>query len=492
MATVEITAYADQSAYVAEDSPGTNYSTGTTLSMSRTSGQIKYAYVHYNIPQNARKKKISIIRFNFYLYGTVLCQFLDQNFNEKTVTYSNRPYDGNNLSDYNDFRVDGSTTTQWRSSDYEDPTGIHQTKRITLIEYGLAMSARSGQTSIDSSRSSRKPYITMYCDDVIPVPENLYPQAGYVDRTKTNIFGWTFAYDKTGVIDTLMQKSAAYKWRVKGSTTEHTVQVMGAANTVNVPANTFPAGSVIEWCVQVTSNDDIASAWSDWCEVTTVDAMPDKPTLLSPDGSYLENSQDIPLTWQHNVSTGSVQSGFDIQYSTNAGAAWTLLADHEISERSTYTVPAKTLPTGTILWRVRTYNSDGTAGEWADPATIILVGPPDKPSITTIEQGKARPMIRWISADQEGAQVVVFRNEAVIYDSGVIFGTAKEFRVPVYLENGTYQIRVRVQNQFEQWSSYAEATHTIATNTTFTVQLTGIKIKNGIRLTFETIDDGGA
>ena len=65
-------------------------------------------------------------------------------------------------------------------------------------------------------------------------------------------------------------------------------------------------------------------------------------------------------------------------------------------------------------------------------ATIISRRAPVVPVIVYTDT-KPRPTIRWQSADQQGVRIQI-----VDYDTGWMYSTAKEFRMPYFLQDGTY------------------------------------------------------
>ena len=169
---------------------------------------------------------------------------------------------------------------------------------------------------------------------------------------------------------------------------------------------------------------------------------------------YIDGAADNVFRWNHIVETGSPQSRYEAQYSTDNGLNWLALGG-EVTERESLTVTADTLPAGSILWRVRTCNSDGAWGEWSAPATAIVRSKQPRPSISTIDN-KPRPTVTWQSVGQQA-----FRVTAGDYDSGLVFGTAKSFRVRDYLPDGETTVTVRVQNSFGLWSDPAAASTVI-------------------------------
>jgi hypothetical protein len=245
----------------------------------------------------------------------------------------------------------------------------------------------------------------------------------------------------------IKQTSAVFEWRVKNASTSKTISVSGATTACTVPANTFPSGT-LEWRVKVTANSGTTTT-SAWQEITTTDVTPTaKP--VSPSGIVIDATIVNRFSWQHIISTGTPQSKADLQWSAD-GTTWNTLAT-VTGENQYYDAPANTFTSGTKYWRVRTYNTDGTASAWSEKAEFIAINAPSAPSIV-IQSTGPRPRITWQTTEQEAYQLTLSNG----YASGTVYGTEKTWRSSVYLADGSYTVRVRVQNKYGMWSEWSAA-----------------------------------
>lgn len=233
----------------------------------------------------------------------------------------------------------------------------------------------------------------------------------------------------------------------KNASTSKTISVSGSTTACTVPANTFPSGT-LEWRVKVTANSGTTTT-SAWQEITTTDVTPTaKP--VSPSGIVIDATIVNRFSWKHIISTGTPQSKADLQWSAD-GTTWNTLAT-VTGENQYYDVPANKFTSGTKYWRVRTYNTDGTASEWSDKAEFIAINAPSAPSIV-IQSTGPRPRITWQTSEQEAYQLTLSSG----YASGTVYGTEKAWYSPVYLADGSYTVRVRVQNKYGMWSEWSAA-----------------------------------
>ena len=193
--------------------------------------------------------------------------------------------------------------------------------------------------------------------------------------------------------------------------------------------------------------------------------MESMATIKSPKGEVVDASGPVVFSWSHIISTGTAQTKAELQISTDM-QTWTALATVTGAE-TTYTAPANTLGSGTKYWRVRTYNTDNAAGAWSDAAEFICVGAPAAPAVS-IKSQSPRPVIGWQSSEQLAYQVEIDG----VYSSGTYYGTEKTWTAPMYLEDGEYIVRVRVQNEYAMWSPWGSAALRVANTAGPAINLT--------------------
>ena len=290
--------------------------------------------------------------------------------------------------------------------------------------------------------SSEPVYSDYVFSESVAATISVSPSGGYVSPTASNIFSWSV--DQAGAVP---QTKAELKWRSGTSGTFQTITINGATQSYTFPANTFPKGT-IQWSVTVytelgaTISPGIISLYTQE-PGATVEA-------LEPNGTVVESTSPILFRWSHIVETGTPQTKAELQWSADK-STWTALATITGSARS-WTAPANTFTAGTRYWRVRTYNSDNVASSWSDAATFICVGAPAAP-VVVIQELSPRPKISWQVDGQQAYQVELVG----IYSDGTRFGRDKQWQSPLYLADGDYTVRVRVQNEYGFWSAWGVA-----------------------------------
>lgn len=245
----------------------------------------------------------------------------------------------------------------------------------------------------------------------------------------------------------LTQTSAIFKWRDKGSTTEHTTSLSGETSLVTVPAGTFKSDK-IEWAVVANLNTG-ETITTEWLTVTTTEPKP-ATKIISPKETIVDGSTGAPFAWEYIITSGTPQYAFELQKSTD-GTEWTTLVAKTVSTETNTIVPAASLTGGDMYWRVRVYNNDDIASDWSSPEKVLVVAAPTAPGIV-ITSTAPRFAIRWSSSDQQGYEVAV---DGVTVLSR--YGTASTYTYDDWLTDGSHTVAVRVQNKYSLWSEWSTA-----------------------------------
>ena len=477
------TVQASGSTAVAKNHPNTNYSDLTQYKLyvepfTNHSGSYDgwdNILLKFGEPAAAYKyKRVTMVRLVIYAmptagilgswgsayiaaYGQGLAEPLDTS----TVTYATQPKLYGNGDGVGSARW--SELNQVVQAEVVFSMSLYEAARKKNLESGMrngfafAFSSggdgRASEAIFYGVKSSYKPFLECeYSDDDVGIQASDFaPSSGaFVNRKQKNTFTWA-CKDDTDLTQVcfaeIKQTSAVFEWRVKNANTSSTINVSGSTTSCTVPANTFPSGT-IEWRVKVTANSGTTTT-SAWQEITTTDVTPTaKP--VSPSGIVIDATIANRFSWQHIISTGTPQSKADLQWSAD-GTTWNTLAT-VTGENQYYDVPANTFTSGTKYWRVRTYNTDGTASTWSEKAEFIAINAPSAPSIV-IQSTGPRPRITWQTSEQEAYQLTLSNG----YASGTVYGAEKAWRSPVYLADGSYTVRVRVQNKYGMWSEWSAA-----------------------------------
>ena len=439
----EITLTGAQCAGISASFPSTNFSTESVYVAGDASGLSDILFSFAAPPEAARFKAIEnvTVYVNYQVSFSTLAQsitwyYLRGPFNEKTVTYNNKPsYGGTKLSVY------------VSSAGYKTVVSSVTSLASSVLKYGI-MIATNYYWAFQSTRSSNPPYATFrYTDETVGLAiSNTSPSRGSIVAANSNTFSWRESVNGYCYAD-VSRTSAKFRWRKSASDTVQEIDVPGTATSITIPANTF-SGDSIQWQISVTANSGVTTT-SDWMTLSLTD-VESTAVAVAPDRAVLDGSSDNVFKWEHVISTGTAQTKAELQQSTD-GSTWTALAT-VTGAANTWTAPSGTFTSGTKYWRVRTYNSKGAAGAWSAATQFIVLAAPATPPVSIVST-EPRPEIRWQSDEQQAYQVEIDG----VYASGTRFGTRKTWKAPFYLADGNYTVRVRVQNEYGFWSPWGTA-----------------------------------
>ena len=226
--------------------------------------------------------------------------------------------------------------------------------------------------------------------------------------------------------------------------------VSGSWSDVRIDTNlSFSDGYTYDIYITVVA-DDGSTAQTSVAQFTTTDGQA-VATCVSPIGTFLQG--EATFTWSHATEYGTPQYAYDLQYSLDNGGSWTTLESHKITTNTTKT--ATLTNAGVYLWRVRTYNSNDVAGEWASATFVNNM--PANPPINLSVNTKGRPTVSWASVSQTAYQVQFLSNDTVVYDSGAVYTPQTSHFVNQYFnDNRAYTVRVRIYNALGEISEWVE------------------------------------
>lgn len=482
MATKTLSLSCVSSAMVNSGSPSSN-THGTAkyqVLVGATDGSSRLALIAFDSwPQNLRRNRIysATFSFSFERNLTVSQLFkmapLLQSFDQSTVTwYTMPPRSSSNLvTDGIDAVERGSgqvsyTVKAWKTDATDRQKSLSAKTLIKSYSKGFAISFTATSYAgnyIDlysqAASAGLRPTLQIIYDDSVIVPSSVMmlnsPTAGYVNPRNAINFSWVFStasstYSCYEDAADIQQQSATLYWREGSDGTWHSIQAAQGVMGVTVQANTFPAGSSIQYYVQGTDNAGSTSQTPTYTLSTTAAMVTATP--LAPVNSVEDGSAEITLYWSTASDDGFPQNGADLQISTD-GSAWTDL-QHVAGTVKQYTAPAGTFLGGTAYWRVRAYNIDGAVGEWSETATFVSVAAPSAPVVSV----EAVPFatINWQAEGQQAWRVTVDERRY-----GPFFGQAKKFTLPDYLQDGSHTVQVEVEGSVGLWSQAGELSFTV-------------------------------
>lgn len=325
----------------------------------------------------------------------------------------------------------------------------------------------------NGSHSIQASVIMERCD---PEIKDVLPASGsFVDDLNGFRISWTLDAPASAAGNVFMPTDIQFQW---GSTQSlgNTITLTLDPNNpdsyrgVDIPANTFPTSGTVYWKIRWKSELENTYWETDIGTYSTTDSeavvTPSYPVNASIDGEV-----DNVFTWDYETDTGLPQYAFDFQYSNNDGLSWENLFEHQESTSPSCTVPANTFIAGNGLWKVRGYNTDDVAGEWSETASIIVRAASNPPIISSVTT-TPKVTITWQASGQQAFRLTA-KSATESYESGIVFGTKKNYTIPYYFSDGELQITIAIENRFGVWSDEATTSVIIANTTSESITLNG-------------------
>lgn len=263
----------------------------------------------------------------------------------------------------------------------------------------------------------------------------------------------------------------AIQWRQAEGTTISTIEVENTPENgawkVTIPKETFGTNQQVQIRPQIITDDVLTWIPDSWLTITMQDSTP-VATPVSPVGEIIDRTKANKFEWRHETALGLPPTKSEIQTSKD-GSTWSdALTPSPPSETNLILPGGYFTESGTWYWRVRTYNTQGTAGGWSAAAKFYCIGAPTAPIITNVSKAP-RPVVQWQAKEQTAYQIKI---EGVL-KTGVRYGTEKMWTAPQYLEDGAYTVEIRVMNEYEQWSEWSGATAEVENTPMPNILLTG-------------------
>ena len=164
---------------------------------------------------------------------------------------------------------------------------------------------------------------------------------------------------------------------------------------------------------------------------------------VSPMKKFVDVLNDNTFIWEYVNAAGGNQKSFELQISSD-GTNWRALASGTTSLTSVI-VPRNTLTASDKYWRVRVVSENNAVSPWSSAVEIKVVAAPSV--MINVNTQSPRPLVSWTCDGQLGYRVICGEN-----DSGVMYGTTKNYQCPIYLPDGEHEISVQTQGNYSLWS----------------------------------------
>lgn len=493
MASSTVDILATETNYTSYNSPSTSHYNTTSIRLQQNTLYTYYSdcgLIRFEITGETLKKKLDDAQLYFYVSSIqtgwrafVVFRGADYSGNLQNITYANWGGANNSTSNTNGGRLEievqriGWNNTPLFYNDYNSERVFIYSRDGTKFTFSFGFFTQylseAAVMQVAALSGSQTPYLRLYVSDVTLSVSSVTPRSGWIDRKKSQTFTWgTSSGGAIGGISAFTRTGSKFEWKTTSEETIHEITQTGTSNQISVPADTFPSDQIqIRITDYFEGEDPVVGSWY---TLTTVDSIP-TTTILSPKSVYIDGSVPNTFSWSHNITTGTPQSKYELEYSVNDGSSWEQVSAETTSQTSV-TFPPDTFPSGSMMWRVRTANQDEIFGEWSDPATVIVRAAPDPPIISPVGS-EPMPTIRWQADDQQATEI---RIDSVLV--ATLYGSGKAYTPETFLSDGEHTVSIRVQNRFGLWSEWALASFHTENLSSDTVELSAQPVENGVAL----------
>lgn len=325
-----------------------------------------------------------------------------------------------------------------------------------ILENGLVVRANIGNTivvnkvSVYGINGDNACELYVYYSSVKPIVTDPLPKNGYISPKTGGKLTWKVTHNTPDVYGEVKQQSALVQIRYTQADDVYEYPVDTPDNFFEVTPEMLTDS--FQWRVQVETKFGEQSDWTDWANVSIVDAL-SKPVCVTPVSQIVDGMSERRFAWRHVISTGTKQTAWKMQYSTT-NIDWFDVADG-VGEETDTLIDMSQFAVGNFYWRVQTANADEVFGAWSDSASIIVRSAPSTPTIAVT--GNAVPEVTWTGSGQYGYEIVVDDVES----TGVLYGDEKHYRFDRVFPDGEYAIKLRIVNEFGLTSPWAEAVHVV-------------------------------
>lgn len=313
-----------------------------------------------------------------------------------------------------------------------------------------------GYGEIYSSRSSYAPYLVVEYEDAPPLaPVDLFPNDASLDARTPLKVSWKYKSDDNEV-------QTKYELQYSTNNKLTWTSVTGTANQFhNFTANTFPTTAQVYWRVRTTDDNELISPWGE-TYFNTVVIPQEAPIVIAPTTGFLDGNNPIEFSWRFvGGADYDKQSKFELIYDHDGDSDYTTIAKNTMVEK--WVAPPNTFKSGNVRWIVKTFNAFGEASPSSSDAEFSVISNPPLPQIQSVTNS-SKPVVTWISTEQQAYELQVIQSGSVIFDSGIVPSLQKEQKLDQYLQDGDYTARLRVTNKYDLSSPWAEYDFSINTS----------------------------
>ena len=276
-------------------------------------------------------------------------------------------YSGNECPNtYNELQ-NNCTRHAWTGSTSKIPVDMNKSawNEISLSNYssGISSAINSGdyliivitpdETAKIEVSDTYESLLEIECERLDPTVSNLSPNGENIYLNKIQKFSW-YLY-----ADGAYQDSCEFGWSSDNGNTWNTISKETSLERIEIPAYTFPEGT-IQWRVKTVTSEGKESSFA-YASFVSIKQIP-SVAVSTPNGIEISNDKSYQFSWTYS-GEDLTQISYEIGWSSDGGNTWNDIMVESSADYHTFA--AGEFPAGTIQWRIRATNSDGYSSEYS-------------------------------------------------------------------------------------------------------------------------------
>lgn len=221
--------------------------------------------------------------------------------------------------------------------------------------------------------------------------------------------------------------------------------------------------------------------------ITYEDVVQSAPTPLFPKNTTIFEAPSMMFSWQFNSETEAVQAGVQLEYKKSTDQSYTVLSLTTTAHSATITA---NFSPGTYQWRLKATNNIDETSDYSEVVTFSIIGKPAAPVIAT-PPNKALTTISWSAANQYACEIKLLdaNQKELIHET---LASAQTTYSPNIFLKGNYVFLVRVKNESDLWSDWAQIAFAITVAGPAAATVTAIPENEHAKIEFAIPEGAGA
>lgn len=211
--------------------------------------------------------------------------------------------------------------------------------------------------------------------------------------------------------------------------------------------------------------------------IVEYEGYPPEVKPVYPVDAFIKKGDEITFSWEFNSPSASRQRSWVVKASSD-GEAWQIIGA-SMDENTSFKYTGD-LGEGKIYWDVVCIDEDDASASFETPASFTIMAAPSAPTIYDFTNS-CLPVIRWNALGQAAYEIAIEDGNGNVIESASYASADKAYNVKTVLQNGSYNVKIRIMNVYEMWSQWASRQYEVNAEApeapTLSAEIVGTHIK---------------